>query len=252
MEDIRTQLVNMARHLGDPARDYAILGEGNVSARQDRQTFWVKASGSSMPTLEIANLVQVSFERIEKLLGQASLSDGEVRSGLEKARIDDTVKVMPSVETFLHAILLQLEGVNFVGHTHPTAILSIMCSQNAQQAFSGSLFPDQIVYCGPAVVYVPYTDPGLPLALRVRDEINAFADHFGEAPKVILMQNHGLITVGKTPADVENITAMCVKAARVILGTYQMGGPSFLSTSNVERIHSRPDEHYRKQIWGLK
>lgn len=252
MEDLRSQLVNMARHLGDPAKDYAILGEGNVSARQDKQSFWVKASGSSMPTLETDNLVQVSFERIEKLLNQETLSDSEVRVGLEKARMDDSVKAMPSVETFLHAILLQLSGVNFVGHTHPTAILSIMCSKNARQAFSGSLFPDQIVYCGPAVVYVPYTDPGLPLALRVREEINHFAETYGEAPKVILMQNHGLITVGKTSADVENITAMCVKSARVILGTYQMGGPSFLARSTVERIHSRPDEHYRKQIWGLK
>lgn len=252
MEDLRSQLMNMAHHLGNPARDYAILGEGNVSARQDKQTFWVKASGSSMPTLEMSDLVQVSFNRIADLLGQSTLSDSEVRAGLEKARVDDSVKKMPSVETFLHAILLQLEGVNFVGHTHPTAVLSIMCSKNAQQAFSGSLFPDQIVYCGPAVVYVPYTDPGLPLAQRVRDEINNFADSYGEAPKVILMQNHGLITVGKTPADVENITAMCVKTARVILGTYQMGGPSFLSPSNVDRIHSRPDEHYRKQIWGLK
>jgi ribulose-5-phosphate 4-epimerase/fuculose-1-phosphate aldolase len=67
---------------------------------------------------------------------------------------------------------------------------------------------------------------------------------------VILMQNHGFIALGRTPAEVENITAMYVKAARVLLGTYALGGPQFLSTEAVDRIHTRPDELYRRKFWG--
>src|SRR5574342_217065 len=41
---------------------------------------------------------------------------------------------------------------------------------------------------------------------------------FGEAPKVILMQNHGLIALGQTSTEAINVTAMCVKAAGIFGG----------------------------------
>ena len=119
--------------------------------------------------------------------------------------------------------------MNFVGHTHPTAVNAILCSQKAEEAIAGRLFPDEIVYCGPAPVYIPYTDPGVPLARAVRDAIDRYLDEYRETPKVILMQNHGLFALGKTASEVENITAMYVKTARVILGAYALGGPHFMS-----------------------
>jgi rhamnose utilization protein RhaD (predicted bifunctional aldolase and dehydrogenase) len=167
-DTILSQLIAMSRSLGDPAMDYVMLGEGNTSARADAETFWVKASGASLHTLDLRGLIRVRFESILKLLEFEQLSDADIQRGLESARVDPEVQAIPSVETFLHALTLQLDGVNFVSHTHPTAINAILCSQKAAEAVSGRLFPDEIVYCGPAPVYVPYTDPGLPLARAVR------------------------------------------------------------------------------------
>jgi rhamnose utilization protein RhaD (predicted bifunctional aldolase and dehydrogenase) len=146
----------------------------------------------------------------------------------------------------LHAIALRLDGVDFVGHTHPTAINALTCSTAFQTAASGRLFPDEIVSCGPASVLVPYTDPGLPLARRVNVLLDEFIERYNELPKVILMQNHGMIALGATAHEVEAITAIAVKAARVLQGTYAFGGPHFLSPENVRRIHTRPDEQYRR------
>jgi rhamnose utilization protein RhaD (predicted bifunctional aldolase and dehydrogenase) len=154
------------------------------------------------------------------------------------------------VETVLHAVALKLDGVNFVGHTHPTAVNAILCSQKVEEAIAGRLFPDEIVYCGPAPIYVPYTDPGVPLARATRDAIDGYLDEYRENPKVLLMQNHGLIALGNSASEVENITAMYVKTARVILGTYALGGPRMMTADAVARIHSRPDEHYRRREWG--
>ena len=246
------QLVGLARTLGSPDKDYTILGEGNVSGREESESFWVKASGTSLGTLTEGDLVQVYFDPIQRLLANDHLSDDAIKKGLQAAKVDPDQKPMPSVETFLHAILLQLKGIHFVGHTHPTAVNSILCSVNAEEAFSGSLFPDQIVYCGPMPLFIPYTDPGLPLAQTIHREINAYFSEWGLPPKIILMQNHGLIALGKTAAEVEQITAMSVKAANVILGTYVMGGPHFLSKENVDRIYTRPDELYRKEMWESK
>jgi rhamnose utilization protein RhaD (predicted bifunctional aldolase and dehydrogenase) len=244
-----SQLVTMTRNLGDPALDYAILGEGNTAARAGAGTFWVKASGAKMRAIEASGFVEVAFERVLALLKEEAPGDAQVRAGLEAAKVDPAVKARPSVETVLHALALQVEGVQFVGHTHPTVVNAILCSQKAEEAIAGRLFPDEIVTCGVSPVYVPYTDPGLPLARRVRDLVAQHLDARGEPPKVILMQNHGLIALGRSAQEVENITAMVVKAARVLLGTYALGGPHFLSPSDVARIHTRPDEAYRRKEW---
>jgi rhamnose utilization protein RhaD (predicted bifunctional aldolase and dehydrogenase) len=248
--DILAELVAMSRSLGDPALGYAILGEGNTSARIDAETFWVKASGAEMRTIESGGFVQVRFDGVLGMLATDSLSDADVKAGLEAARVDPGTRARPSVETVLHALALKLEGVNYVGHTHPTAVNAILCSQKAEEAVAGRLFPDEIVYCGPAPVYIPYTDPGVPLARAVRDGLNSYLDEYRENPKVILMQNHGLIVLGKTASEVENITAMYTKTAQVILGAYALGGPHFMSAEAVDRIHTRPDESYRRQEWG--
>jgi rhamnose utilization protein RhaD (predicted bifunctional aldolase and dehydrogenase) len=244
------QLISMSHNLGDPENDYAMLGEGNSSAQASTDTFWVKASGAEMRTIQANGFVEVRFDQVLTLLEAGDLSDDEVKAGLEAAKVDPEVKGRPSVETVLHALALRLEGVNFVGHTHPTAVNAILCSQKAEEAIAGRLFPDEIVYCGPAPVYVPYTDPGLPLSRAVRDAIDAYLDEYRELPKVLLMQNHGLIAFGKTASEVENITAMYVKTARVIIGAYSLGGLHFMSPKAVARIHTRPDELYRRQEWG--
>jgi rhamnose utilization protein RhaD (predicted bifunctional aldolase and dehydrogenase) len=249
---ILAQLITLSHNLADPALDYVILSEGNTSARAAADTFWVKASGTELRTIKREGFVRVSFERVLNILDDPDLDDEAVKQRLDATRVDpeSTGGVRPSVETVLHAVCLGLEGVSFVGHTHPTAINALTCSAAFETAVSGRLFPDEIVICGPAPVVVPYTDPGVPLARTVRRLINQYIEVYYEVPKVILMQNHGLIALGRSADQVENITAMAVKTARVLMGTYALGGPHFMTPQAVERIHTRPDEAYRRKLLG--
>ena len=253
-DTILDQLIIMSRSLGRPELDYVILGEGNTSARIDADTFWVKASGHELRTIEPEGFVCVSRRQVLSMLDAGPLTDLQVKEQLDQSKVPGPQlpcgRGHPSVETVLHALCLGLEGVNFVGHTHPTAINAITCSEGFEAAVAGRLFPDEIVVCGPAPALVPYVDPGLPLARCVRDALHRFLDDQGEVPKVILMQNHGLIALGRTAQHVENITAMAVKAARIRSGTYALGGPRFLTPEAVARIHTRPDEKYRRQVIG--
>ncbi len=202
--------------------------------------------------------MRVSLERALSILDAGDLSDGEVKQRLLDARVDPETgrwpapnsDVRPSTETVFHAICLGMDDIAFVGHTHATAINALTCSKAFPEAFAGRLFPDEIVMCGPAPVIVPYTDPGIPLAREIKRRIDAYQDAYGERPRVILMQNHGLVALGHSAEQVENITAMMVKTARVLLGTYTAGGPSFLTAENVGRIHTRPDEAYRRKLLG--
>ncbi|MGC8879564.1 MAG: class II aldolase/adducin family protein [Anaerolineae bacterium] len=250
MEDtVLDQLVTMSRNLGRPELDYVILGEGNTSARADATSFWVKASGYEMRAIGRDGFVRVWREKVLAILDIPNLTDEHLKQLLADAKVD-AAGGHPSVETVLHAIVLGLEGVNFVGHTHPTAINALTCAAAFETAVSGRLFPDEIVVCGPASVVVPYVDPGVPLARAVAERIDRYLGEYGEVPRVILMQNHGLIALGSTPQQVENITAMAVKAARIRLGTYGVGGPYFMSPEAVRRIHTRPDELLRRKVMG--
>ncbi len=258
MNDTLKQLVAMSKHLGDPANDYVILGEGNTSGLNADGTFWVKASGHQLPTIEADGFVRISLTRALAILDDDGLDDAGIKARLMEARVDlETGRwpspnntTRPSTETVFHALCLSLDDVNFVGHTHATAVNMLTCSNAFEEAFSGRLFPDEIVMCGIAPVLVPYVDPGIPLAREIRSRINAYIDAYAETPKVILMQNHGVVALGRTAEQVENITAMMVKTARVILGAYSAGGPHFLTAENVGRIHTRPDEAYRRKLIG--
>ncbi len=63
--------------------------------------------------------------------------------------------------------------------------------------------------------------------------VEEFIDEQNMAPRVILMENHGMIACGRTPRDVETITSMYVKTARTLIGIYAMGKPRFLTPENV-------------------
>jgi rhamnose utilization protein RhaD (predicted bifunctional aldolase and dehydrogenase) len=153
---------------------------------------------------------------------------------------------MPSVEIFLHAVCLAEGGARWVGHTHTTSVNAILCSSLGAEPFLGHLFPDAIVVCGVAPAVIPYVDPGYMLGLVMRDELKRYQQAFSRQPKMVLMVNHGVVALGQTPTEVFNILLMADKWAKVLQGTYALGGPNYLTAQNVERIDSRLDEHYRR------
>lgn len=251
-DTILQALVEMSRKLGQPERDLIILGEGNTSALCDDGTFWVKASGTELRTIEADGFVRLRVDAVRALAERDTLTDDALKEALAEARVDPSSERRPSVETVLHALALSEGGAKFVGHTHPVAVNALTCSTAMNEVALGRLFPDEIVVCGPAPAYVPYTDPGLPLARAVRERIRRYVAEWGAPPKAILLQNHGLIALGANPNEVDSITAMSVKTCRVLAGTYAFGGPHFLSAEAAQRIRTRPDEAYRRRQLKLE
>lgn len=248
--EILTRLHQMAHWLGDPARDNAILGEGNVSGAvgADKTSFWLKASGCSLGTMRADQFCLMDMARTLELLGTGDMTDDEIKNFLLYARADSSPNLMPSTEAALHASCLTEGEANFVGHTHPTPYLSILCSQKSEEALSGRLFPDEIVVTGPEPCFVPYVDPGPPLARASFAAIREYKQKWGMPPKILLLRNHGLFALGKTADEVERITAMATKVARAIIGAYALGGPRFLTPEQADRIHNRPDEEFRRRV----
>ncbi|QDV45691.1 short chain dehydrogenase [Stieleria neptunia] len=247
---ILESMLELSHFLGEESRQLAILGEGNTSAKIDAETFFVKASGSCLGTLGSDDAVACRFDALLPMLEEDAISDQEIEDRLLGCRVDSTAK-KPSVETLFHAYLLSLPGIEFVGHTHSIAVNRILCSPLADRFATQRLFPDEVVCCGAQSVSIPYVDPGLKLSQVIRQKTQAFLDEFGVPPRVILLQNHGLITIGKTPGAVKAAMLMADKAAEIFAGAAALGGPVFMDEGEVNRIANRIDEHYRQQALKL-
>src|SRR5512137_2413951 len=187
-------LLNLSHEIGREDRGLAILGEGNTSVRLSDDTFAVKASGTCLGNLNEEDIVECRFSALLPLLEKKSLTDKEIDDALLASRVNPQAK-KPSVEAVFHAWLLTLPGINFVGHAHATAVNQVLCSPRARDFAVNRMFPDEIVCCSVASVLVPYTDPGLKLAQTIRQETETFVQKHQRQPRVILMQNHGVITL---------------------------------------------------------
>jgi len=248
--DILAELLRLSHELGPPQRPLAILAEGNTSARLSADSFLVKASGANLAALREADVVECRGAGLLALLDRDEVSDSETEAALLGSRVDSSSK-KPSVETLFHAWLLTLSGIEFVGHAHAPAVNGVLCSPRAREFAEKRIFPDEIVCCDVESVFVPYTDPGLRLAQAIRTRTEVFVRKHQRPPRVILLENHGLVALGRTAEAVLAALWMAEKAAAIWLGSAALGGPVFLSPEHVARIAQRPDEALRRKSLKL-
>ena len=239
-------LLTLSHEIGREDRGLAILGEGNTSTRLSEENFLVKASGTCLGSLREEDIVECRASSLLPLLEKESMSDQQVDEALFASRVDTKAK-KPSVEAVFHAYFLTLPGIKFVGHCHATTVNQILCSPRAHDFAEHRMFPDEIVCCGDASVFVPYTDPGLKLSQVIRRQTEEFVQKHQRQPRIVLMQNHGIIGLGATWQSVLASLLMAEKSAKIFVGASAMGGPVFFSEENVRRISGRPDEAYRQR-----
>ncbi len=248
--EVIQSLLTLSHQLGGERLRMAILGEGNTSVRLDDDSFAVKASGSNLASLTAADVTHCAFERLLPLLDKTSATDVEIDQALLAARLDPSAK-KPSIEALFHAYLLTLPGVRCVGHVHAVAVNQVLCSPRAREFAEKRTCPDEIVMCGVEAVFVPYAEPGLGLSQAIRREVVAYVKRTGRDPKIILLQNHGIIAVGASPKAVLGSLLMAEKSAEIFVGAAALGGPVFLTPAQCERSAGRPDEHYRQKMLGM-
>ncbi len=246
MNDKIEALLQLSHELGREDRHLAVLGEGNTSVKLGSDQFAVKASGAHLGGLSADEVTICDSARMLALLERRQMSDDDMVAALMDARVEGQGR-KPSIESLFHAWLLTLRDVQYVGHCHPVSVNQVLCSPRARDFAERRLFPDEVVCCGTQSVFIPYADPGLPLAREIAERTRAFIEREGQVPRLILLQNHGLIALGATPQAVLAATLMADKAAAIFMGAAAMGGPNFLTPQLVDRIAGRPDEAYRQK-----
>jgi rhamnose utilization protein RhaD (predicted bifunctional aldolase and dehydrogenase) len=233
-------LLWLAHEVGREDRHLAILTEGSVSVKVDDRHFLTKAAGTQLSRLRDIDAALCETEPCAKLVDEPFRS-GTLQQSLQHI-LADPGSPAPTLDAPLHAYLLSQKNVGAVAHAHPEAVLQILCSPAAQRFADHRMFPNEIEFCGAQSVYVPYIDTGATLSREIRSKV-ALSNRRSQdrMPRLILIQNEGVIALGPTPAAVLETLMMAEKAARVFVGASRLGGVLFLPTQHVIRAEVRPD-----------
>lgn len=176
---------------------------GNVSGRlQGSEHFWITPSGLFKGELKVRDLVKVTLE-------------GKVSS----------VKLKPSVETLLHSRIYRTRGdVCAVVHAHSPLTLGAALAGREIKPIT----PESVLFVG-EVPIVKFETPGTEdLADKVAEMLKSH--------QVAVMQNHGVVAVGRNTLEALNRIEIVELTARIMTVAHIWGGTPTLSASQLEKI----------------
>ncbi|MEX2444266.1 MAG: class II aldolase/adducin family protein [Alkalispirochaeta sp.] len=196
------EIVALSHRYGE-GYDWVIAGGGNTSVK-DEHTMWVKSSGTTLASIAAEEFVAMDRAKLAAIWDTPYPSEPDAReqkaledlmaARAESSRPGSDNARRPSVETLMHALFPH----RFVVHTHPTMLNGATCARRGEAAVR-EMFGD-------TALWVPTIDPGYTLARDMKNRVDQWlADHDGEWPTIVVMQNHGLVVAAET---IEEIDAM--------------------------------------------
>ncbi len=171
--------------------DYVQGGGGNTSVKLTENLMAVKASGCKLSQITpTEGFVVVDYQKIKKYYEQVDLAadidyEKESVAFVQKNIIEmEGIKTLrPSVEAGFHSLLKKC-----VIHSHSVYANILCCIQNGEELVK-EIFKDKPYEC----IWIPYINPGFTLTLKIQEAIKKALETKGFFPKVVFMENHGLI-----------------------------------------------------------
>ena len=210
LEQLKEEIMRL--NLALPGNHLVAWTSGNVSGRDpDSGLVVIKPSGVMYEKLTPENMVVVDL-------------DGKVVEGGLK----------PSSDTFAHVYIYRHRAdINGVVHTHSTFATAWAAVGKPIPAVLTAISDE---FGGP----IPVGD----YAKIGGDEIGKeVLRSIGSSP-AILMKNHGVFTIGRTPEEAVKAAVMVEDVARTVFYALQLGQPDEISPEEVARAHRRYLEDY--------
>ena len=207
LDALRRDLASL--HLELPRNGLVTWTSGNISARDfSSDTMLIKPSGVTFEALTPDSLVQCNY-------------DGRVLAGRFK----------PSSDTATHGYIYRhMPSVGGIVHTHsPYATAwaanarEIPCILTAMADEFGGPIP-----CG-GFAMIGGEEIG-------HEVVRVLTGHRSPA---IILQSHGVFTVGPTPRAALKAAVMCEDVARTAFLAHQLGDPRKISVGDIDRLYER-------------
>jgi L-ribulose-5-phosphate 4-epimerase len=207
LPELRRTLTGL--HLELPKSGLVTWTSGNISARDfESDTMLIKPSGLLFAELTPESMVQTDFE--------GTVIDGRFK---------------PSSDTATHGYIYRhMPQVGGIVHTHsPYATAwaanarEIPCILTAMADEFGGPIP-----CG-GFALIGGEEIG-------REVVRVLTGHRSPA---IILQSHGVFTIGPTPKAALKAAIMCEDVARTVFLAFQLGDPKTIDPADIDRLHHR-------------
>ncbi|MHC4873775.1 MAG: SDR family NAD(P)-dependent oxidoreductase [Planctomycetota bacterium] len=195
-------LITISQYFGNNP-GFVLAGGGNTSFK-DKKHIWVKASGSQLSSITEKGFVKMERKPLFAILEKKYSKDDKKREakGLEdilSARVKGEYHKRPSVETVMHNLLPQ----KYVIHTHPNLINALSSAKDAEKHCK-KIFGKDAIWC-------EIVKPGLCLSVTLNEKITEYQNTYKKDPKIIIMQNHGLVVAADTLDQLKKISSNVMK-----------------------------------------
>jgi L-ribulose-5-phosphate 4-epimerase len=210
LEKLREEVYRL--HLELPKNNLVVWTGGNLSAR-DLESGWVviKPSGVMYEELRPEHMIILDLE--------GHVIEGNLKPSSDTATHLYIYNHRPDVGGVVHTHSTYATAFAAVGRPIPP-VLTAICDE-----FGGEI---------PVGRFAPIGNEEIG-----REVVRAIG-----ASQAILMQNHGVFTIGKTPRAAMKSAVMVEDIARTLFYAYQLGNPITIAPDMVARLHRRYTHEY--------
>ncbi len=193
-----TEFINISRYAGERF-DLVQAGGGNTSVKFDGNKMYIKASGFLLS--EVAptkGYCTVLTHKVVSILDDKEVveeTDKRIKDKIASQKLNGAIcdgKDRPSIETYLHSLLYK-----YTLHVHAIAV-NIFTSNRDWRKKLNELDTQALM--------VPYETPGIELALLLKELLAKYVAEKGRLPKLVFLQNHGLIISSDSYDEIEELT----------------------------------------------
>lgn len=192
---------------------WVAANDGNISVKMEDGTFWITPSGISKSFITPEKLIRVN-EAMEKLEGAEGL--------------------VPSSEIKMHMRCYQeREDVGAVVHAHPPTATGYAVANKPLDEYS-------MIETVIAIGSVPVTPFGTPSTYEVPEAIAPYlAQH-----DVLLLQNHGALTVGCDLITAYYRMETLELFAKISLNAHLLGGAQEIPRNKIDQLLELRENYY--------
>lgn len=211
MSKVIEELTKYAHKLVDQG---LVVGAGGNLSMRDGDDMYISPSGFDLKEIEPHQWVKVNIKT------------GEVAGDLR-----------PSSEVLMHLeCFRKSDEIQAVLHAHPTYSVGVSSAGKDIPA----LFPDF-----PAMVKsVGYIDYVIPTTNLLAEKVAALVGQH----EVMIMRNHGVLTLGKTMKEAYFFMQLTEESAKVYAISSIFGGPRVLTEQECEDLRNLSAERYRSKL----
>jgi L-fuculose-phosphate aldolase len=191
-----------------------VVGAGGNLSMRDGNIMYISPSGFDLQEIEDHQWVRVNIETGEIL--------DDLKPSSEILMHLECFRKRPDITAVLHAHPSYSVGVSSTGHNIP------------------SLFPDF-----PAMIKsVAYLDYMIPTTEVLADAVSGII----EDNDVVVMRNHGVLTVGKTMKEAYFFMQIIEESAKVYTIASTVGIPRVLTVEECQDLSNLSSEKYRSKL----